>query len=56
MPNEVRVLKTILRLSTIRNADAILVMQDGRLAEQGTHESLLEQKGVYAGLYRSQFG
>jgi ATP-binding cassette subfamily B protein len=44
------------RLSTIRNADAILVMQDGRLAEQGTHESLLEQEGVYAGLYRSQFG
>jgi ATP-binding cassette subfamily B protein len=44
------------RLSTIRNADTILVMQDGRLAEQGTHESLLELEGVYAGLYRSQFG
>jgi ATP-binding cassette subfamily B protein len=44
------------RLSTIRNADAILVMQDGRLEEQGTHESLLEQEGIYAGLYRSQFG
>ncbi|GHV87038.1 ABC transporter [Spirochaetia bacterium] len=44
------------RLSTIRNADTILVMQDGNLAEQGTHQSLLEQNGVYAGLYRSQFG
>jgi ATP-binding cassette subfamily B protein len=44
------------RLSTIQNADAILVMQDGNLVEQGTHQSLLEQNGVYAGLYRSQFG
>ncbi|GHU92201.1 ABC transporter [Spirochaetia bacterium] len=44
------------RLSTIQNADIILVMQDGGLVEQGTHQSLLEQNGVYAGLYRSQFG
>jgi ATP-binding cassette subfamily B protein len=44
------------RLSTIRNADLILVMEDGRLVEQGTHTSLLEQNGVYADLYRSQFG
>jgi ATP-binding cassette subfamily B protein len=44
------------RLSTIRNADTILVMENGRLAEQGTHESLLELGGVYAGLYQSQFG
>jgi ATP-binding cassette subfamily B protein len=44
------------RLSTIRNADTILVMQDGHLVEQGTHKSLLELEGVYAGLYRSQFG
>jgi ATP-binding cassette subfamily B protein len=44
------------RLSTIQNADVILVMQDGSLAEQGTHESLLALGGVYAGLYRSQFG
>jgi ABC-type multidrug transport system fused ATPase/permease subunit len=44
------------RLSTIQNADAILVMQDGSLVEQGTHESLLAQDGVYAGLYKSQFG
>jgi ATP-binding cassette subfamily B protein len=44
------------RLSTIRNADLILVMRDGRLAEQGTHKSLLEKRGVYAGLYQSQFG
>jgi ATP-binding cassette subfamily B protein len=44
------------RLSTIQNADLILVMEDGRLAEQGTHASLLEKNGVYAGLYRSQFG
>jgi ATP-binding cassette subfamily B protein len=44
------------RLSTIQNADCILVMQDGNLVEQGTHQSLLERNGVYAGLYRSQFG
>jgi ATP-binding cassette subfamily B protein len=44
------------RLSTIQNADAILVMENGHLAEQGTHESLLELGGVYAGLYQSQFG
>jgi ATP-binding cassette subfamily B protein len=44
------------RLSTIQNADAILVMQDGSLVEQGTHQSLLDRNGVYAGLYRSQFG
>jgi ATP-binding cassette subfamily B protein len=44
------------RLSTIQNAGLILVMEDGRLAEQGTHESLLKKKGVYAGLYQSQFG
>jgi ATP-binding cassette subfamily B protein len=44
------------RLSTIQNADLILVMEDGRLVEQGTHAALLEQNGVYAGLYRSQFG
>ncbi|MCL2472287.1 MAG: ABC transporter ATP-binding protein/permease [Treponema sp.] len=44
------------RLSTIQNADTILVMENGKLCEQGTHESLLEQNGVYAGLYQSQFG
>jgi ATP-binding cassette subfamily B protein len=44
------------RLSTIQNADLILVMEEGELAEQGTHAALLEKNGVYAGLYRSQFG
>jgi len=44
------------RLSTIQNADAILVMENGRLSEHGSHESLLEKNGVYAGLYHSQFG
>jgi ATP-binding cassette subfamily B protein len=44
------------RLSTIQNADLILVMEDGKLKEQGTHASLLEKNGVYAGMYRSQFG
>jgi ATP-binding cassette subfamily B protein len=44
------------RLSTIQNADLILVMHEGNLVEQGTHRSLLEKDGVYAGLYRSQFG
>jgi ATP-binding cassette subfamily B protein len=44
------------RLSTIQNADLILVMEKGNLVEQGTHDSLLESGGVYAELYRSQFG
>jgi ATP-binding cassette subfamily B protein len=44
------------RLSTIQNADLILVMREGRLVEQGAHAALLEKNGVYAGLYRSQFG
>lgn len=43
------------RLSTIQNADIILVMKDGNIIEQGTHESLLEQGGFYAALYQSQF-
>ncbi len=43
------------RLSTIREADVILVMRDGRIVEQGTHESLLKRGGFYAQLYRSQF-
>jgi ATP-binding cassette subfamily B protein len=43
------------RLSTIRNADVILVMKDGNIIEQGTHQELLEQKGFYANLYNSQF-
>ena len=43
------------RLSTIREADVILVMKDGHIIEQGNHEGLLEKNGFYAGLYRSQF-
>jgi len=43
------------RLSTIRHADMILVMRDGHIVEQGTHDNLLEQNGFYAKLYRSQF-
>ncbi len=43
------------RLSTIRSADLILVMRDGRIVEQGTHTELLSQNGFYATLYNSQF-
>ena len=43
------------RLSTIRNADLILVMQNGHVVEQGTHDSLLHRGGAYAALYRAQF-
>ena len=43
------------RLSTIREADVILVMKDGHIIEQGRHEELLEKKGFYAALYNSQF-
>ena len=43
------------RLSTIREADVILVMRDGKIVEQGNHQSLLQKGGFYATLYNSQF-
>ena len=43
------------RLSTIKNADLILVMKDGDVIESGTHETLMQKGGFYAGLYNSQF-
>ena len=43
------------RLSTIREADVILVMRDGKIVEKGNHEQLLKKQGFYAMLYRSQF-
>ena len=43
------------RLSTVRNADRILVMKDGKIIESGRHEELLEQNGFYKQLYESQF-
>ena len=43
------------RLSTIREADVILVMKDGKVIERGRHEELLAQRGFYAELYQSQF-
>lgn len=44
------------RLSTIREADVILVMNDGKIIEQGSHETLMAQNGFYTKLYNSQFG
>lgn len=43
------------RLSTIQSADVILVMKDGKIIEQGTHESLMKRNGFYTNLYNSQF-
>jgi len=43
------------RLSTIREADVILVMRDGHIVEQGNHEALLARNGFYAELYNSQY-
>ena len=43
------------RLSTIKNADEIAVIADGKILEQGTHDALLAQNGMYADLYRLQF-
>ena len=43
------------RLSTVRNADQILVVEGGRIAERGTHDQLLAAGGLYAELYRTQF-
>jgi ABC-type multidrug transport system fused ATPase/permease subunit len=43
------------RLSTVRDADRILVMQRGRIVEDGSHEQLLRHNGLYAQLYQRQF-
>ena len=43
------------RLSTVRGADQLLVVVDGRIVERGRHEELLGKGGVYADLYRTQF-
>ena len=43
------------RLSTIREADVILVMKDGHIVEQGNHDELLAKGGFYADIYNSQF-
>jgi ATP-binding cassette subfamily B protein len=43
------------RLSTVRQADVILVVDDGRIVERGSHEELLERGGLYASLYATQF-
>ena len=43
------------RLSTIQHADTILVLQNGTITEQGTHDELLAKGGFYAKLYNSQF-
>jgi ATP-binding cassette subfamily B protein len=42
-------------LSTIRDADVILVMEDGSIVEQGTHDELIQTKGAYHRLYQAQF-
>ena len=42
------------RISTIQNADQILVLEEGKMAEYGTHDTLLEREGIYANLYRKQ--
>ena len=43
------------RLSTIVNADVIVVLKDGKILEKGTHKELLNKKGYYFELYRTQF-
>lgn len=43
------------QVSTVRNADKIIVMERGQVADQGTHDELLERGGIYADLYRLQF-
>ncbi len=44
------------RLSTVRAADVILVVEDGHIVERGTHRKLLTRRGRYAELYETQFG
>ena len=43
------------RLSTVRNADLILVVDEGRIVQRGRHDELLAEGGLYAELYRTQF-
>ena len=43
------------RLSTLRNADLILVVRDGNVVESGTHEELMKKRGFYRELYEAQF-
>ncbi|MEE8118703.1 MAG: lipid ABC transporter permease/ATP-binding protein, partial [Gammaproteobacteria bacterium] len=43
------------RLSTVENADSIMVLDHGRVVETGNHDQLLEQNGLYAALYKMQF-
>ena len=42
------------RISTVKNADHIVVLNDGSITEAGTHEQLIEQNGIYAGIYETQ--
>jgi ATP-binding cassette subfamily B protein len=42
------------RISTVKDADRIVVLNDGVIAEEGTHDELVEQGGIYAGLHRKQ--
>ena len=42
------------RISTVKNADQIIVLNDGSIVESGTHEQLLEYNGIYAGIYETQ--
>jgi ATP-binding cassette subfamily B multidrug efflux pump len=44
------------RISSVKNADLIIVLEDGRIIERGTHEELLGKKGYYYGVFRSQYG
>ena len=43
------------RLSTVKNADEIVVIDDGKIKEKGTHDELMKKNGMYAALYNSQF-
>ena len=53
-PHNARIILIAHRVTTLMEADRILVLEDGRIAQEGTHEELIHRPGLYAGIFRIQ--